>query len=107
MEIINLLFSKYNKMRVRLFIIFLFSLFICFTINAVSIPQNNEVNYDIIRKNKVIGSHEIKFINNRNFWVSIIHFYQIPNILFVPAKGTLAIADASIDKATRSSGSKL
>ena len=54
-----------------------------------------------------IGPLVLFFINNRNFWVSIIHFYQIPNILFVPAKGTLAIADASIDKATRSSGSKL
>ena len=33
-------------------------------VNSFPIPKNNEAEYDIIRKNKIIGSHKINFINS-------------------------------------------
>ena len=43
-----------------LLLIFLFS----FTVKAFPIPENKKAIYDIIRKNKVIGSYEILFSEN-------------------------------------------
>ena len=38
----------------------------CFEINSFPIPKNGEVKFDVIRKNKVIGSHEITFTENND-----------------------------------------
>ena len=38
----------------------------CFEIYSFPIPKNGEVKFDVIRKNKVIGSHEITFAENND-----------------------------------------
>ena len=45
-------------------IIFIFITLFCFDIYSFPIPKNGEVKFDVIRKNKVIGSHEITFAEN-------------------------------------------
>ena len=42
-------------------IVFLFILLFSFNINAFPIPEKNKAVFDIIRKDKVIGKHEIFF----------------------------------------------
>jgi len=47
--------------KITIFIsVILFSL----SVNSFPIPKNKEVEYDIIRKNKIIGSHKINFIES-------------------------------------------
>ena len=43
--------------------IFIFVVLFNINVNSFPLPKNNEVEYDIIRKNKIIGSHKINFIN--------------------------------------------
>ena len=45
-------------------IIFILITLFCFDIYSFPIPINGEIKFDVIRKNKVIGSHEIKFTEN-------------------------------------------
>ena len=52
-----------NLKIITLLIITLFS----FNVYSFPIPESGKVKFDIIRKNKVIGSHEIKFIKNIHF----------------------------------------
>ena len=49
--------------RITIFIII--TLF-CFDIYSFPIPKNGEVKFDVMRKNKVIGSHEITFTENND-----------------------------------------
>ena len=45
-------------------IVFILTILLSLNAHSLSIPKNNEVEYDIIRKNKIIGSHKISFTNN-------------------------------------------
>ena len=45
------------------FLLFYF-LIISFSVQAFPIPKNNKITYEIVRKNKVIGLHEIFFNEN-------------------------------------------
>ena len=47
-------------------IIFIFITLFCFDIYSFPIPKYGEAKFDIIRKNKVIGSHEITFAENND-----------------------------------------
>ena len=47
-------------LNLRIIILLIITLF-CFEIYSFPIPKNGEVKFDVIRKNNVIGSHEIKF----------------------------------------------
>ena len=67
----------------------LFIIAVCFTfslaLNAFPIPDDNEVSFDVIRKNKVIGNLTSKFIkNDENI---VLHSVLDINlkILFIPA----------------------
>ena len=48
-------------MRIIIYIIFLSFFWCTFIVQAFQIPENKKVSFDIIRKNKVIGAHEILF----------------------------------------------
>ena len=45
-------------------IVFILTILLSLNAHSLSVPKNNEVEYDIIRKNKIIGSHKISFTNN-------------------------------------------
>jgi hypothetical protein len=47
-------------------VLIIFFLFINFGINAFPIPKDNKVTFDIIRKNKIIGSVETNFLKEDN-----------------------------------------
>ena len=51
-------------MRIFLNISLLFIFLISFSAHAFPIPKNNKATYDIWRKNKIIGTHEILFSEN-------------------------------------------
>ena len=53
-------------MKVLNKIILIFFLFISFETKSFPIPEGGKVVFDIIRKSKVIGSHEISFTNDNN-----------------------------------------
>ena len=67
--------------------IVIFTLTFIFTINvaAFPIPKDNKVIFDIIRKNKVIGTHKIKFIENDKFLLVETNININVKILFIPA----------------------
>ena len=52
-------------MRTFINIFLFYFLLISFSVQAFPIPKNNKITYEIIRKNKVIGLHEI-FFNEEN-----------------------------------------
>ena len=52
-------------MNLRIIILLIITLF-CFESYSFPIPKNGEVKFDVIRKNKVIGSHEITFADNND-----------------------------------------
>ncbi len=67
--------------------IFIFFLVITFSLlaNSFPIPKNNKATFDIIRKNKIIGSAETLFLKkNQNLTVTTIIDIDI-KILFIPA----------------------
>ena len=72
-------------MRYLLIIIVLISLNFSIKAEIFPIPEDNEVSYDVIRKNKIIGNLTSKFITKDE--VTIIHsILKIKvNILFIPA----------------------
>ena len=51
-------------MRTFINIFLLYFLIISFSVQAFPIPNNNKITYEIVRKNKVIGLHEIFFNEN-------------------------------------------
>ena len=57
-------------MRISINILLLLIFLTTFPIQAFPIPENKKAIYDIIRKNKVIGSYEILFSeNNGNLYL--------------------------------------
>ncbi len=66
-------------------IIFLIITLFCFDTYAFPIPKNGEVKFDVIRKNKVIGSHEIKFTENNDVLVVETNINIEVKVLFISA----------------------
>ena len=69
---------------IKIFLIVILN-FYCFSALSFSIPDDGKASFDIIRKNKIIGSHEIKFeeYDNTLFVETIINIEV--KILFVTA----------------------
>ena len=66
-------------------IIFIFITLFCFDIYSFPIPINGEVKFDVIRKNKVIGSHEIKFTEKNDGLLVETNINIKVKVLFVTA----------------------
>ena len=64
---------------------YLLLLLISANINAFPIPKDGKVSFDIIRKNKIIGSHEIIFDQKDNELLVKTKINIKVNILFFPA----------------------
>ena len=63
----------------------LFIFFFCNTLYALPIPDNNKAKFDIIRKNKVIGSHIIDFKKNDDSLIIETNININVKVLFIPA----------------------
>ena len=63
----------------------LFIFFFCNALYALPIPENNKVKFDIIRKNKTIGSHIIDFKKNDDLLIIETDININVKILFIPA----------------------
>ena len=70
------------KLRI---IIFLTITLFCFDIYSFPIPKNGEVKFDVIRKNKVIGSHEITFTENDDVLLVETNIEIEVKVLFISA----------------------
>ena len=71
----------------KYFQLFIIAVFFTFSLasNAFPIPDDNEVSFDVIRKNKVIGNLTTKFIKNeRNIVLHSVLDIKV-KILFIPA----------------------
>ena len=71
----------------KIFSLFLILIFFNISSNAevFPIPDDNEVSFDVLRKNKIIGNLTIKFINNKeNLILHSILDIEV-KILFIPA----------------------
>ena len=66
-------------------IIFILTTFFCLHVQSFPIPKDGEVKFDIIRKNKVIGIHEIKFIENNGSLLVKTNINIEVKILFITA----------------------
>ena len=70
--------------NLRITILLIITLF-CFDIHSFPIPKNGEVKFDIIRKNNVIGSHEITFVKNDDVLLVETNIEVEVKLLFIPA----------------------
>ena len=66
-------------------LIFIFITLFCFDIYSFPIPKNGEVKFDVIRKNKVIGSHEITFAENNDVLLVETNIEVEVKVLFISA----------------------
>ena len=66
-------------------VILLIVIFFSFNIYSFPIPEDGKVKFDIIRKNKVIGSHEIKFTENDDGLLVETNINIEVKILFITA----------------------
>ena len=70
--------------NLRIIILLIITLF-CFDIYSFPIPKNGEVKFDVIRKNKVIGSHEITFAENNDVLLVETNIDIEVKVLFISA----------------------
>ena len=70
--------------NLRIIILLIITLF-CFDIYSFPIPKNGEVKFDVIRKNKVIGSHEITFTENNDILLVETNIDIEVKVLFISA----------------------
>ena len=66
-------------------IIFLTITLLCFDIHSFPIPKNGEVKFDVIRKNNVIGTHNIKFTKNNDVLLVETNIEVEVKVLFISA----------------------
>ena len=66
-------------------IIFLTITLLCFDIHSFPIPKNGEVKFDVMRKNKVIGSHVITFAKNNDVLLVETNIEIEVKVLFISA----------------------
>ena len=48
-------------------VVFIIATLLCLSAQSFPIPKNGEAKFDIVRKNKVIGTHEIFFLESKCF----------------------------------------
>jgi len=72
-------------MKKTKFLLFLIFILFGFSAKSFPIPKNGEVSFDIIRKNKVIGVHEIKFEKLNDSIIVETNIDIKVKILFIPA----------------------
>jgi hypothetical protein len=70
--------------KLRIITLLIVTLF-CLDIYSFPIPKNGEVKFDVIRKNKVIGSHEIRFTENDDVLIVETNIDIEVKVLFVSA----------------------
>jgi len=70
--------------KLRIIILLIITLF-CFDIYSFPIPKNGEVRFDVIRKNKIIGSHEITFTENNDVLLVETNIDIEVKVLFISA----------------------
>ena len=70
---------------IKKLIIVFFSILISINAVAFPLPENNKVKFDIIRKNKIIGSHEITFKKEKDILFVETTININVKILFIPA----------------------
>ena len=70
--------------NLRITILLIITLF-CFDIYSFPLPKNGEVKFDVIRKNKVIGSHEITFAENNDVLLVETNIDIEVKVLFISA----------------------
>ena len=46
-------------------VVFIIATLLCLSVQSFPIPKNGEAKFDIVRKNKVIGTHEIFFLESK------------------------------------------
>ena len=66
-------------------ILFLFFLLINFSVHSFPIPKNKKAVFDVIRKNKIIGEHEILFSENNGNLIIETNIDIEVKILFIKA----------------------
>jgi len=66
-------------------ILFLFFLLINFSVHSFPIPKNKKAAFDVIRKNKIIGEHEILFSENNGNLIIETNIDIEVKILFIKA----------------------
>ena len=66
-------------------IVFIIATLLCLSAQSFPIPKNGEAKFDIVRKNKVIGTHEILFYENNGDLSVETNIDIIVKILFVTA----------------------
>ena len=72
-------------MRIFLIISFLSIFLLNFSVYAIPIPKNNKATFDILRKNKIIGTHEILFSKTNGILSIETNVNVEVKILFVTA----------------------
>tara|TARA_B100000029_G_scaffold512300_2_gene608555 strand:- start:3831 stop:4505 length:675 start_codon:yes stop_codon:yes gene_type:complete len=70
---------------IKKLIIIFFSILISINVVAFPLPENNKVKFDIIRKNKIIGSHEIAFKKEKDILFVETTININVKVLFIPA----------------------
>ncbi len=66
-------------------VVFIIATFLCFNVQSFPIPKDGEAKFDIIRKNKVIGTHEILFSKKNKDLIIETNIDIKVKILFVTA----------------------
>ena len=66
-------------------VVFIIATLLCLSAQSFPIPKNGEAKFDIVRKNKVIGTHEISFYENNGNLSVETNIDIIVKILFVTA----------------------
>ena len=64
---------------------FFFTLIISFNLLSFPVPKDGKISFDVIRKNKIIGSHEIIFKKNENELLLSTNINIEVKILFITA----------------------
>ena len=72
-------------MRILLKILFLLIFLINFSVHAFPIPKSKKATYDVLRKNKIIGTHEILFSENNGNLIIKTNIDVEVKILFLTA----------------------
>lgn len=69
----------------KIIFILMINIFYCTNAFSINIPENGKAIYDIIRKNKVIGKHEIIFTKNAEELIIETNINIEVKVLFIPA----------------------
>ena len=66
-------------------VVFIIATLLCLSAQSFPIPKNGEAKFDIVRKNKVIGTHEISFFESNENLIIETNIDILVKILFVTA----------------------